>query len=189
MDFDPKLEKNRIRRAMREALKAFPSDLKAQASQQLCQQIVQFTQKHPNIRTIASFAALPMEPDLSALHQLLPHHHLVYPKSLPGGSMTFHRVAAFSDLSPGLFGILEPTDSSPHATPPQEIDLFLCPAYAYTHSGQRLGKGGGYYDRLLENRRDDAFLLGICYELQLHNSLPVEPHDIEVHSVLSAPSS
>lgn len=100
--------------------------------------------------------------------------------------MQFYRVDAASNLEVGLYNIPEPVANPAKLIAPEEIDLFLCPAFSYTPKGKRLGKGGGYYDRLLTNRREDSSLLGIIFKEQLRSEIPTEQHDISVDSVLSA---
>lgn len=63
------------------------------------------------------------------------------------------------------------------------IDLAIIPGMAFTQSGERLGRGKGYYDRLLP-RLTKAFKVGICYPFQLLDSIPSEPHDIRMDLVL-----
>lgn len=64
-------------------------------------------------------------------------------------------------------------------------DLVLVPGLAFTRAGHRLGRGGGFYDRLLSGRAKDAYKLGICFESQLLESLPTEEHDAVLDAVIS----
>ncbi len=82
------------------------------------------------------------------------------------------------------YGIREPNDSSHKLVDPKAIDLFLCPASAYTSNGERLGKGGGYYDHYLLRKRPDAITLGVVFSSQLVAHIPTEAHDLLVDRVL-----
>ncbi len=62
--------------------------------------------------------------------------------------------------------------------------IFL-PGLAFTKQGQRLGRGGGYYDRLLEQLPHQTIKVGICYDVQVLSSLPKEPHDQPVQFVIT----
>ena len=186
MDFKPSQKKAKLRRAIRAQLQSLTSDEKHRASAQLCEQIVAYLAQRPAIKTIASFAALPIEPDLRALHQLLPKHKIVYPKSRPSGGMQFYHVSEPSTLVVGRYTILEPVESEQNRTSIDSIQLFLCPAFAYTNEGERLGKGGGYYDRALTQRAPNSQLLGIIFKQQLLTELLTEAHDITMDAVLRA---
>jgi 5-formyltetrahydrofolate cyclo-ligase len=138
---------------------------------------------HPAIRTVATFAALPGEPDLLPLVTLHPGHHWIYPR-VEGDRLTLHPVRSPScDLLPGAFGIREPSPALP-AIPVDAIDAFLCPGLAFDRRGGRLGRGRGFYDRLLEHARPDAIKLGVAFPIQLVDDTFSEPHDIHMDEVL-----
>lgn len=63
------------------------------------------------------------------------------------------------------------------------IDLIFVPGLAFDRKGGRLGYGAGYYDRFLPRTR--AKWIGLCYEEQYIDALPLEPHDVNMHAVLS----
>lgn len=63
------------------------------------------------------------------------------------------------------------------------IDLVIVPAVAYDRQGNRVGRGKGYYDRLLA--RSSAVTIGVCYDFQLFDSIDAEEHDIPVHFVVA----
>lgn len=62
-------------------------------------------------------------------------------------------------------------------------ELIIVPGLSFSPEGKRLGRGGGFYDRYLESF--NGAKVGICYEGQLRNSLPTEPHDQEVDVVVT----
>lgn len=80
------------------------------------------------------------------------------------------------------FGIMEPkTGQLVH---PEEIDFAIIPAVAFDRHGNRLGRGKGYYDRTLPLLRS-AVKVGIAYEFQIIDSVPVAEYDIPVDFVIS----
>ncbi len=89
-----------------------------------------------------------------------------------------------SDLVRGSMGIPEP---SRHliAVAPEEIDWALVPGLAFDDRGFRLGRGGGYYDRLLPTLRPDAPRWALAYDCQWVESLPTEPHDQPLDGIVS----
>lgn len=87
------------------------------------------------------------------------------------------------DLKPGAYGIEEPTGEL--FTSYADIDLAVIPGVAFDASGNRLGRGKGYYDRLLPHL--NAFRAGICFPFQLVEEVPAEPFDIRMDAIITAP--
>jgi len=81
-----------------------------------------------------------------------------------------------ADLVPGAFGILEPKPSCP-LREPEAVDLAVVPCTAFDRAGNRLGQGGGYYDRLLP--RLTCPTVCICREKLVAGRVPAEPHDLK----------
>jgi 5-formyltetrahydrofolate cyclo-ligase len=79
-------------------------------------------------------------------------------------------------LVAGPFDILEPTESNP--APVNRLDLILAPGLAFDLRGRRLGRGKGFYDRLLSAAQ--GVKCGICFDEQLLPEIPVEPHDVSL---------
>ena len=68
---------------------------------------------------------------------------------------------------------------------PSDLDVVVVPGLAFTPGGDRLGQGGGWYDRLLPLLADDCVRIGVCFTEQLVEELPIEPHDARLHVVLT----
>ena len=68
---------------------------------------------------------------------------------------------------------------------PENIDLVLVPAVAFSRKRQRLGRGGGYFDRLLGGRAAQAFKLGICFSFQILDEIPAGPQDVIMDAVVT----
>ena len=78
-------------------------------------------------------------------------------------------------------------ESDPSAEPPADpgsIDVVIVPGLAFTAAGDRLGQGGGWYDRVLSAVRDDCLTIGVCFAEQLVDELPTEPHDVRLAQVI-----
>lgn len=86
------------------------------------------------------------------------------------------------DLVPGRFGVREPSRNCP-SLPLNQLDLTLVPGIAFDASGRRLGRGKGFYDRLLPGTT--GVTLGLAFDWQESDALPVEPHDVELDAVLT----
>jgi 5-formyltetrahydrofolate cyclo-ligase len=74
-----------------------------------------------------------------------------------------------------------PEDSVDPAWP----DVVVVPGLAFTPNGQRLGQGGGWYDRFLVGVRDGCETIGVCFHEQLVDALPNEAHDVAVDRVVT----
>lgn len=86
-------------------------------------------------------------------------------------------------LAPGVFGILEPTGSD--LLPPGEIDFVLVPARGFDLAGNRLGRGGGYYDRYMAHPDFRAVRCGIAFAAQVLHAIPHTAHDLPVHILVT----
>lgn len=86
-----------------------------------------------------------------------------------------------TSLRLGAFHIEEPSEGTP--ADPATMELIIVPAVAYDRRGNRLGRGKGFYDRLLATTK--ATTIGVAYDFQLVDELPVEPHDTPVQIVLT----
>lgn len=87
-----------------------------------------------------------------------------------------------ADLQVGRFGIREPI----LACPPLELkklDLLLVPGVAFDLHGRRLGRGKGYYDRLLGSVH--GIICGVGFDEQVVSEVPVEPHDVYLNRILT----
>ena len=97
-------------------------------------------------------------------------------------------VMRFYDYSPdrmqtGAYGIEEPMGDE--ECPVRDIDLIIVPARAFTRRGERLGRGGGFYDKYMSLAEFRAYKTGICFECQLFDELPVAEHDVLVDEVVA----
>ncbi len=81
------------------------------------------------------------------------------------------------DLVPGYYGIPEPDPQKSLRVAPREIDAAVIPGSVFDIQGGRLGYGGGYYDRFLVNDAPQAKRIGLAFEMQVVEKVPVEPHD------------
>ena len=86
------------------------------------------------------------------------------------------------DLKSGQFGIREPVEICPEI-PLNRLDFVLVPGIAVDLQGRRMGRGKGYYDRLLAEVRGKT--CGVAFDEQIVEDLPVEPHDIHVNCILT----
>ncbi|MDP8237374.1 MAG: 5-formyltetrahydrofolate cyclo-ligase [Candidatus Erginobacter occultus] len=89
------------------------------------------------------------------------------------------------DLAPGFRGIREPVDRSGTGVDPRELDLAVVPGTAFDLSGNRLGRGGGHYDKFLPRFRDGAARIGLAFECQIMERIVGETHDVKMDAVIT----
>jgi len=167
-----------IRKRARALLKEVSAEEQTQKSAEICDNI---SQLHPWDTTgySAFFHPTSQEPDLQALFSKVPSRKLLLPRILnSAGEMEFAIVENLAeDLESGAFGILGP---KPDLTPfggSGNLTIFV-PGLAFGPNGERVGRGKGYYDRILA-KFPDALRVGICFDVQLFRpeEIPQQKHD------------
>ena len=127
--------------------------------------------------TVSAFLAMPGEVDLSPLFEQLPGWRWVLPRIEQGRQLSFRDKDIPREEHP--FGMSQPVGQGP-AVPIHEIDVFLTPGLAFDYSGGRVGNGGGYYDRVLAQRRRDSVAIGVTIESRIFEDVPMQDHDQRV---------
>lgn len=175
-------EKAELRRTMRARLRAL-GEAREPHSRAVCEAIA----RHPAYaaaRVVAIFDPLPSEPAVDLLWQIAPRR-FVYPR-IAGESLELIEVRTVAELEHAAERkFREPRLGGAEAHPLGEVDVILVPGVAFTRAGQRLGRGGGYYDRLLAALPPTTLRLGVCFELQIVDELPAEAHDMTVDAVIT----
>src|SRR4029434_4879696 len=133
---------------------------------------------------VAIFAPMEHEPDIELLWKHAEGKTMCYPTIRQGG-LDFIGVACPESVTIGQFGFREPVFDQARVIPPDTFDLVLVPGAAFTANGDRLGRGGGFYDRLLSSPGFRAFKVGVCFDRQVLDEVPVEAHDQRVHRVVT----
>lgn len=161
------------------------------ASEQLCARLASFRPLRA-AEKLAGYAAIRAEIDLSAyLDQRHAEGAQVFLPRVEGpGEMVFAPLAGRDELIPGPFGVAQPSGLPVSIG---EIDVFLVPGVAFDRGGNRLGFGGGYYDRALRRARSTRapgaqpmLLVGVCYDWQLLDArVPAEEHDIAMDVIIT----
>ena len=89
------------------------------------------------------------------------------------------------DLQPGTWGILEPKSDCFRPQEPSEIDLVVVPGVAFDEECNRLGYGGGFYDRFLNQLSNECTFIAVAFELQIRDNVYHQAHDQPVHVVIT----
>ena len=131
-------------------------------------------------KSVMGFVAMKGEPDTDALFALI---------TADGKRLLLPRVEAGEiavcegdrPLAAGFFGVMEPDGPS---LPFDVVDFVIVPGLAFTKAGDRLGYGGGFYDRFLP--RVNAPNAGVCFREQMVDALPMHDGDVRVQRVVVA---
>jgi len=99
------------------------------------------------------------------------------------GPLVFRRYKQNDALLPDEMGIAAPRATAHQVTP----DIVLLPLLAFDGQGNRLGRGGGFYDRTLAvlKKRGDCRFIGLAFDMQMVDKCPTAPHDEALHAVLT----
>lgn len=170
-------EKQRLRMQMRAILRDLSPELKALQSAKIRALLDTWTHWR-EAHTACVFSPIPTEPDV--LSPWPEQKKLLFPR-VDGVNLKLHPVEAREHLKVGAFSLLEPASNFPEVE--KKADLILVPAMAFDRFGMRLGRGGGYYDRLLS--QFEGVSVGVCFEEQFLPEVPSEAHDQGVQFVIT----
>lgn len=177
-----------LRAQMRKQLQGLSRESICSKSQQICHHLEQSNYLN-TADPILTFAALPDEPHLLPLFEKLsPQYTFCFPR-VTGAQLEIRHVSDSSDLIPGYANILEPSPENCPLLPTENLRIILLPGLAFDPStGARLGKGKGFYDRLLCELRSDPIspllTIGICFSNQL-TEVTQEAHDQNVDIIIT----
>lgn len=88
-----------------------------------------------------------------------------------------------ADLEDGPYGIKQTKESKVLSF--KDIDMIIVPGVAFDKKKNRLGRGGGYYDRFLKDRPANIPTVGLAFDFQIVDNLPIDKHDVPVDHVLT----
>ncbi len=184
MEWNPEnlKKKNDLRSRMMSARKALTVEEVAECSRAIRKRVLET----PEVRgafSIFIYVSFGKEVDTHALiRELLKQGKtILVPQIVGEGLMEAHRLARQEDLQPGKFGILAPETPDPF---PDTPNLTICPGVAFSLQGDRLGRGKAYYDRYLE-KHSGTFPIGLSYEFQVFDEIPVSAKDRRVHLIIT----
>jgi 5-formyltetrahydrofolate cyclo-ligase len=130
---------------------------------------------------IALYHALPGEVQTADFIEKWYRHKRILLPVVKGNDLQLFIYTGKESLKNGAFGILEPSEDS--TVPKEDIDLVIVPGVAFDRQHNRLGRGKGFYDRLLSTL--SAPKIGICYSFQLKEHIPTEPFDKKMDLILT----
>lgn len=106
-----------------------------------------------------------------------------------GKTLLFQRYEKNSPMKANRYGIFEPKLNCTQICPLPELDYLLMPLVAFDKQGNRLGMGGGFYDRTLARLHNENWqkpqLIGLAHECQKVDTLPIEPWDVPLKTIIT----
>ncbi len=176
-------EKQELRTQLRKKRREIPDDLRQKIDDGIfCN--VTACEEFSSSDTLLLYVSCKGEADTRRIlrYALELKKQVAVPRCGENGEMQFFLIGSMEELSPGAYGIPEPVGERLA----EITDKTVCfvPGVAFTQRGERLGQGGGYYDRFLENY-PDIRTVGICYSDMLLDTLPTEAHDRCVDVVIT----
>lgn len=181
------MDKNRIRYTMRQKRAELSSDALHLAATNLAKQAAEYTPLL-TAKKIASYVPANGEISPLALHKASTANFF-FPRITNYQQSTMAFYCASNQLERNRFNILEPVAQGDIQTL-KDVDVILLPLLAFDKTGNRLGMGGGFYDRALafkENRSpvEPPHLIGLAHQFQKVEQLPAENWDIPLDAILT----
>jgi 5-formyltetrahydrofolate cyclo-ligase len=177
--------KANLRQQIRAQLLKLSVAVRDAASASLCARLRELNMWR-DVRSVLLFAPLPEEPDIWPLlsEAIAAGKTVALPAFVPGTSLYTARqiIEPARDLVPGKFGIREPAASCPEVAL-NRLDLALVPGVAFDVSGGRLGRGKGFYDRLLP--AVNGLKCGVAFDEQIVDAVPVGPMDVRLNCIVT----
>lgn len=177
------MDKTTLRRAIREQKRAMTEEMIDSASAKLGELFAQ-SRQYKNAKTIYGYLPYNQEVrTIPMLERALAEGKKVAVPKVYGDTMKFIYMTDLSQVDKGYAGIPEPVADGPVADDPTA--LVLMPGLAFTKNGDRMGYGGGFYDKFLACEPEHP-TVALCYGFQIVEQLPTEQYDIPVDLVLWA---
>lgn len=138
-----------------------------------------------NAHTLLLYYSLPDEVNSHALTEQLAKEGktVLLPEVIDNENMRLRIYTGPEDLREGKFHIMEACGEIYPESAYQDIDAAVIPGMSFDPRGNRLGRGKGYYDRLLQ-KMPHIYKIGVCFDFQKEESLPTEKHDIPMDFVV-----
>jgi len=153
-------QKAAIRAEIQRQLREITVEERQEYSDEVCERVLEMEQ-WAEAQKVVLFSPLPSEPIITPL-KLDCEARKIWSLNIP------HNPRHESDL---------------HL--PDRIDLILVPGIAFSLHRHRLGRGGGFFDRLLSGPAGDAFKVGVCFSFQVLESIPTDSHDVAMDAVVT----
>jgi len=180
-------QRHRLRKVMRKCRTILPSEQALVLSRSIQTGAIAL-RCYRSAVAVLLYAAVDNEVATSLIlqHALASGRRVFYPVAdVATDSLHFRAVGSAADLRPGRFGIPEPLTGPPIDPGELRGAVVFVPGLAFGARGERLGMGGGYYDRFLTSAGPEVTAVGLGYSFQLVERLPQDPWDRRLDYVVT----
>lgn len=182
--------RNQLRQQIRKTRANLTALQQQQAEDSITQQALALIEAR-NAQHIALYVSFDGEISTEKLIKTLwaQDKHVYLPVLHPFNSnhLLFLRYLPDTPMLKNKFGIWEPKLNVQNVLPLDELDILFTPLVAFDKQGNRLGMGGGFYDRTLQNWQNSSFIpVGLAHQCQQVEQLPTEAWDVPLHRILVA---
>lgn len=173
--------KREIRQQIREAKRVLTQEERLSAERNVLGELV--TNMHvAKAKNIVAYWSMPDELPTQAIIERLRQEHDIYLPIIVGDEIEFRLYEGRDSLQPeSKYGILEPVSKT--TLPENAAAVVIVPGVAFNREGARLGRGGGYYDKIL-GRLKGAYKIGVAFGCQEVKEIPTEQYDIFMDEVI-----
>lgn len=156
-----------------------------QASREICEKLIS-SDEFQKAKKIFVYKAVASEVRLDDLIEkaLSLGKEIYYPLCKSKGEMLALKPCPDTVWKEGPFGISEPSEAGSSEAKPSELDLIICPLAAFDENGNRIGMGGGYYDRFLAKAKS-ADVIGVAFDCQRQERILAQTHDVPLTKVIT----
>lgn len=182
-------QRQQLRRLVRQRRAALSTQQQKIAEQKIATAALNFL-RPLNVKNIAVYLSFDGEISTNLLIQQLwqQGYHLYLPVLHPfsAGNLLFLAYTAETKLHKNKFAINEPILDVTHVLPTHQLDIIFTPLVAFDQHKNRLGMGGGFYDRTLENWQQKNYLpIGLAHRCQQVTDIPCEHWDIPLFDIIA----
>ena len=179
--------RQQLRQQMRETRQKQTALQQQQAAQHITEQALKLIeqQQAKNIALYLAFdGEISTKPLINQLWQQGKHVYLPVLHPFVHGHLLFLRYLPDTPMKANKFGILEPHLNVKSVLPIEQLDIIFTPLVVFDRLGNRLGMGGGFYDRTLQNSQHRFITVGLAHQCQQVEALPIESWDIPLEHIL-----
>jgi len=168
-------EKQRLRRALGERVRAMPDDARVRAGREICQVVLRL-EAYRRARQVLAYRALADEVDVSGVieHAWKTDKHVFLPLVQGGGDLSFRRWREGESLERATYGVEVPRCGE---APAEDVSIVIVPGRGFDRLGRRLGRGKGCYDRAHDQLAALGPTVGVGYSCQVVERIPSTPGD------------
>lgn len=179
------MNKQQLRKQYIEIRKSiFDKELK---SKEITNKVISF-ESYNLAKVIAIYNSFEDEVDTQDLikYSIEQNKIVVLPKVINKSQMKFYKISSLDRLEIGVWGIKEPIEDENNLVQANEIDLMIVPGVCFDRNKNRIGFGGGYYDRYLSSK-NNILKIGVCFDEQLLNEdfIDSDINDVKMDTVIT----